>query len=289
MQSDRFGVEIHVLVAGMKPAASYGNGPSCALCYNLCDGRNLSVVFTQLRGETMRLSQSLGALVLMASASIAHAQLSGTVTAISDYNWRGITQSADDPALQGSIDWAADSGVYVGAWASNIDFGNSFDSDIEVDLYGGIRGGDDLAWDFGLIYYMYPGETDANWPELYASLTYGVVTGKISYTNEFGGFSNDSALYYELGAGWELPENFGLNAHIGYSDGDGINDAYAGNVDDYFDWSAGVTYTLGNFVLGLKYVDGSDLEAHDGTPGDISSSEAKAVFSVSTTFPWGSE
>ena len=115
------------------------------------------------------------------------------------------------------------------------------------------------------------------------------LTGKISYSNEFGGFSNDSALYYELGAGWELPENFGLNAHIGYSDGDGIDDAYAGNVDDYFDWSVGVTYTLGNFELGLKYVDGSDLEPHDGTPGDISSSEAKAVFSVSTTFPWGSE
>ena len=70
------------------------------------------------------------------------------------------------------------------------------------------RGGDDLAWDFGLIYYVYPGETDANWPELYASLTYGVVTGKISYSNEFGGFSNDSALYYELSAGWELPTEF---------------------------------------------------------------------------------
>jgi uncharacterized protein (TIGR02001 family) len=237
----------------------------------------------------MRLSQSLAALAMMASASIAHAQLSGTVTAISDYNWRGITQSADDPALQGSIDWAADSGVYLGAWASNIDFGNEFDSDIEVDLYGGISGGDDLAWDFGLIYYMYPGETDANWPELYASLTYGVVTGKISYSNEFAGFSNDSAFYYELGAGWELPENFGVNAHIGYSDGDGINDAYLGNVDDYFDWTVGVTYMLGNFELGLKYVDGSDLEPHDGTPGDISSSEAKAVFSVSTTFPWASE
>ena len=98
----------------------------------------------------------------------------------------------------------------------------------------------------------YPGETDANWPELYASLTYGVVTGKIWYSNEFGGFSNDSALYYELGAGWELPANFGLNAHIGYSDGDGINDAYAGNVDDYIDWSVGVTYTLGNFDAGSE-------------------------------------
>ncbi len=79
---------------------------------------------------------------------------------------------------------------------------------------------------------------------------------------------------------------FGLNAHIGYSDGDGINNAYG---DNYLDWSVGVTYMLGNFELGLKYVDGSDVEPHDGTPGDISSSEARAIFSVSTTFPWGSE
>jgi len=72
----------------------------------------------------------LAALVLLASASIAHAQFSGTVTAVSDYDFRGITQSAQDPAIQGSIDWAAESGLYLGAWASNIDFGNEFDADV---------------------------------------------------------------------------------------------------------------------------------------------------------------
>ena len=51
----------------------------------------------------------------------------------------------------------------------------------------------------------------------------------------------------------------------------------------------GVTYALGNFTLGLKWVDGSDLEELDGTPDDVSSSEARAIFSVSTTFPWSQE
>ena len=55
------------------------------------------------------------------------------------------------------------------------------------------------------------------------------------------------------------------------------------------DWSVGVTYMLGNFELGLKYVDGSDLEAHDGTPGDISSSEARRSSPCRPPFPWGSE
>jgi uncharacterized protein (TIGR02001 family) len=234
----------------------------------------------------MRLSQGLAALAMIASASVAHAELSGTLTAVSDYDFRGVTQSAQDPALQGSIDWAADSGLYLGAWASNIDFGDSFDADIEVDLYGGFTGGEDIVWDIGFIYYGYPGESDADYQELYASVAYSFLKGKIWYSNEFGGFDNGSSLYYDASASWELPENFGVNAHIGYSDGDGVEDAYG---DTYMDWSVGVTYALGNFTLGLKYVDGSDLETLDGTPGDIASSEARAIFSVSTTFPWDSE
>jgi hypothetical protein len=50
-----------------------------------------------------------------------------------------------------------------------------------------------------------------------------------------------------------------------------------------------VTYALGHFDLGLKYVDGSDLETLDGTPDDVSSSEGVAIFSVATSFPWSSE
>jgi uncharacterized protein (TIGR02001 family) len=234
----------------------------------------------------MRLSQGLAALVMVASASVAHAELSGTVTAVSDYDFRGITQTAQDPALQASLDWASENGFYIGAWGSNIDFGDSFDADIELNLYSGFTGGEDVTWDVGIVYRAYPGETDGNWAELYGSVAYGFLKGKIWYTDEFSGFGNGWALYYDASAAWELPANFGVNAHIGYSDGDGIDDAFG---DSYMDWSVGVTYPLGNFTLGLTWVDGSDLEAFDGTPGDISSSEARAIFSVSTTFPWGSD
>ena len=171
----------------------------------------------------MRLSQSLGALVLMASASIAHAQLSGTVTAVSDYNLRGITQTADDPALQGSIDWAADSGLYLGAWASNIDFGNSFDADIEVDLYAGFTRRRRHRLGRRLHLLRLSGRNRCRLPRAVRERSpTASLTGKIWYSNEFGGFGNDSSLYYDaerrLGA---AVANFGLNAHLGYSDGDG--------------------------------------------------------------------
>ena len=63
---------------------------------------------------------------------------SSTVTGVSDYDFRGVSLSATDPALQASVDFAADSGFYAGAWVSNIDYGSAIDGDIELDLYGGL-------------------------------------------------------------------------------------------------------------------------------------------------------
>jgi uncharacterized protein (TIGR02001 family) len=234
----------------------------------------------------MKLTQGLAAFVLLATASAANAELTGTVTAVSDYNWRGITQTGQDPALQGSIDWALDSGFYVGAWASNVDFGDCCDESVEVDLYAGFGGGDVVTWDVGFNYYWYPGADDLDFPEIYAGIGYEWFEAKIWYSNDFGNY-DESAIYLEGNAAFELPANFGLEAHVGYSDGDGVEAAYG--QDNYFDWAIGVTYTLGNFDLGLKYADGSDLETLDGTPDDIGSSEGVVIFSVSTTFPWSKD
>jgi uncharacterized protein (TIGR02001 family) len=234
----------------------------------------------------MKLTHGLAAAALTLSAVAAQAEITGTVTALSDYNWRGITQTSQDPALQGSIDYAHDSGFYVGAWASNVDFGDCCDEEVEVNIYSGFSGGETVTWDVGINYYWYPGADSLDFPEIYVGLGYEWFETKLWYSNDFGNY-DESAFYLEGNGAWELPANFGLNAHIGYSDGDGVEAAYG--QDNYFDWSVGVTYALGNFELGLSYVDGSDLETLDGTPGDVGSSEGVAIFSVSTTFPWGKE
>jgi len=238
----------------------------------------------------MKLTQGLAAFVLLATASAAQAEFpgtfTGTVTAVSDYNWRGVTQTSQDPALQGSVDYSMENGFYAGAWASNVDFGDCCDEEVEVDLYTGFSGGETVTWDVGFVYYWYPGAEDLDFPEVYASVGYEWVEAKLSYSSDFANYS-EQAWYLEGNAAYELPANFGLEAHIGYSTGDGIEEAYG--QDDYFDWSVGVTYAFKNFGLGLKYVDGSDLETLDGTPDDVSSSEGVVIFSVSTTFPWSQE
>jgi uncharacterized protein (TIGR02001 family) len=230
----------------------------------------------------MKLSQGLAAIVLTMSAAAAHAEVTGTVTATTDYDFRGFTQTAQGPALQGSIDYSHASGFYAGAWGSNVDFGNCCDENIELDLYAGWRGGDAIAYDLGAIYYTYPGAKSIDFPEIYASATWKMLTGKIWYSWDFGNL-NKSGEYYQLDANIPLPANFTLGLHSGYSDG-----AVWGS-DSYFDWSAGVSYTMGHFNLNLKWVDGSDYKPGNNAPKDVFSTDARAIFSVSTTFPWSKE
>lgn len=230
----------------------------------------------------MKLSHGLAAIVLTMSAAAVHADVTGTVTLTSDYDFRGFTQTKQDPAIQGSVDYTHSSGFYAGAWGSNVDFGNCCDENVELDVYAGWRGGGTVAWDLGAIYYTYPGADSINYPEIYAGATWKVITGKIWYSWDFGN-TNKSAEYYQLDANIPLPANFTIGLHSGYSDGD-----YWGS-DNYFDWSAGVSYALGHFNLNLKWVDGSDYKPGNDVHDDVLSTDARAIFSVSTTFPWKGE
>lgn len=236
----------------------------------------------------MKLSQGVAAVLLMAAGAVANAEVTGTVTAVSDYDFRGVSLSAKDPALQASIDWASESGFYAGAWASNIDYGNDVDGNIELDLYGGFAGETEagLGWDVGLVYYTYPDSSESNtkaeikaYPELYAGLTYSFFEVKQWYTNDYSGTDED-AFYTEGNANFELPANFTLGLHAGYNYGDAFEDF------EYVDYAVSVGYTLGHFDLGLKYVD-NDMD--EQIESDVFNSEGRVIFSVSTTFPWSAE
>ena len=227
---------------------------------------------------------ALAALAALASFG-ARAEVSSTLTLASEYDFRGISQTARDPALQASLDWSAPGGLYLGAWASNVDFGPGTDADIELDGTIGFRGNisDDTSFDLGAVYYTFWGDGDeAEYGELFAGLGYKAVSAKLWYAPDFNN-SGESATYLEGNAAIPLPSDFELTLHAGYSDGDFWDLANDGG---YFDYSIGVGKSIGNFALALKWVDGSDLAASDGTPGDVFTSESKVWFSISTTLPW---
>ncbi|MGD9842322.1 MAG: TorF family putative porin [Steroidobacteraceae bacterium] len=215
---------------------------------------------------------------LLALSGMAHAEISSTITLTNDYDFRGMSQSAEDPALQASFDYAdARSGWYAGAWASNVDFGDK--TDLELDIYTGFTGKTDagLGWDAGFVYYTYD-EDKYNFPEIYTAFNYSYFDAKLSYTNDWGGRGTDGkdALYLSVGATVPLPiQNLSALAHIGRSEG---NNGFT----DYTDYAVGVAYTVNKFDLGLKYVD-TNLP---NPRSDVFNSEGRFVFTVATTLPW---
>lgn len=232
------------------------------------------------------IKRGVGVLGLLSVAGMAHAGVTATVTGTNDYDFRGFSQSAKDPAIQGSVDYAHESGLYVGAWASNADFGDAAGVDYEVDVYAGFTKtleASGVTWDAGLITYNYPDESDFNYYEIYGSVAKDWFKGKIWYSPDFGGDSTpgDTEGWYLEGNGtFPLPQNFSFLVHVGFSTGDYWDDVFT---DDVIDYSIGVGYTAGKFNLGLKYVDQeTDVDVND----DVFNNEGRVIFTVATTFPW---
>ncbi len=160
------------------------------------------------------------ALALPVLPSIAHAQLSFNVGAVTDYRYRGISQTRVKPTVQGGVDYAAGA-FYVGAWASGIkwidDLGG--DASYELDVYGGFKGEitSGVTYDIGLLRYQYPGTGAANTTELYGAVTYGPATVKYSHavTDTFGNTDSENSFYLDLSAGFDVG-GFMVTPHIGY-------------------------------------------------------------------------
>jgi uncharacterized protein (TIGR02001 family) len=227
---------------------------------------------------------------LLALSGVSQAQFSSTWTAVSDYDFRGYSQSAKDPALQGSADYAfGDSGFSIGAWASNVDF-DGYDGDVELDLYANYVGSinDTFSWTAGLTRYMYPG-SDASFGaaeigeyfEGYVGFNAGAFSFKQWYSNDFYEV-DESAQYTEVNYTLPIGEKFSLALHAGYSWGD-YWDAVG---DEVVDYALQGNFTAGHFTLFGKFT-GTDASGPLKVKTDSGNNEPRILVGVMTTFPWG--
>src|SRR4051812_31057880 len=162
------------------------------------------------------------------------------IGAVTDYRYRGISQSRLKPAIQGGADFAHKSGFYIGTWASSIKWvkDSGGNADAEIDLYGGYKfQGGPVAFDIGALRYYYPDAQLAvspNTTELYAAGTWGPATLKYSHavTNLFGFADSKNSYYVDLSATFDTGY-WGLTVtpHIGYQSVKN-NGAFS-----YTDWS----------------------------------------------------
>ncbi|MFL6713409.1 MAG: TorF family putative porin [Sulfurifustis sp.] len=238
--------------------------------------------------KTSRKALVAGSLLLASGmAAAADSSLSANVGLTSDYRFRGVSQSAKDPALQGGVDYTHPSGFYLGTWASTIDFdagpGLNPDADFELDLYGGYKWKmSGIEWDAGFIHYAYPGSKssfDLPFTELYFGGTYGPVNAKIFYTDDYTGPTSKSATYLTVGLTQELGSGFTLGASVGRSSGGGIKDTFG---DDYTDFKIGVSKDFFGVTFNLSYVDTSGISPDIKT--DVFNTEGTVVLTATKTF-----
>jgi uncharacterized protein (TIGR02001 family) len=210
--------------------------------------------------------------------------ISANISIVSDYAFRGISQTDQRPALQGGFDYEHDSGFYVGVWGSNVSWlqdAGARGSSVELDVYGGYATDlGPIGLDVGLLQYYYPGsyggqyKADGNKKphtlEGYVGVSWEFLsfTYSHSFTNLFGIDKSKNSKYYDLSASYEILEGLTIDAHYGYS--------RIKNADNYKDWSIGLTKAWGGFDFGLHYVD-----------TDISNerlADSRFIFSVSKAF-----
>jgi uncharacterized protein (TIGR02001 family) len=241
--------------------------------------------------------------------------VTGNLSLVSDYRFRGIAQSWGMPAVQGGIDYTHASGFYLGNWNSSVS-SNSYNNgaSLEVDLYGGYRFEPVKDWtvDVGVLNYVYPGARLNGAPasptgkkydntELYVGLTQGPFNAKLSFavTDYFGLNSSTSgyaywnslpargdskgSTYLDLNYSADLGNQLTLGLHMGYTSVRNYGEL------SYADYRLSLAKEMGGFNLGLALV-GTNADSTFYQVGNSAWAEPQkvgkttAVLSIGKTF-----
>ncbi len=207
---------------------------------------------------------TLAGLLLLSPAS--YADVSATVTTVSDYLFNGVSQTQEDPAIQGSLDWAGDSGWYAGSWGSTVDFS---EVDIEWDFYVGrfMQLTDNLSVDLGIAQYTYHGDggsSDFNYPEVYAK--WGYYNSEINFWYTWDYFGTGAGHYIVMfNQHFPVTDDFSIMAGVDFSQSMD-SDKYVWEPGDknYFHWQLTGNYSYGGFDMSLG-VQGTDIDTYGDT------------------------
>jgi hypothetical protein len=236
-------------------------------------------------------------------------EFTGNLALVSDYRFRGVSQTYGLPAVQGGIDYANPGGLYLGTWMSNVS-GNQYmnGASLEWDMYGGYKASvtPDFSYDTGLLYYYYPGshyndpaKTRYNNLEVYGAVTWKWLMFKYNRTlgnyfgtdsDTFGGTCEDPRTgsatncmgptpgsskgsgYADLTLTYEFAEKTNVVVHAGHQEVRHC-DALA-----YTDYKLGVTRETGYFTIGASLV-GTNARAGRYTVAEIGNSGDYKVIS----------
>lgn len=183
--------------------------------------------------------------------------LSGQFDITSNYVFRGVSQTANLPAVQGGLTYTFPIGLYFNVWGSNVRFPGT-DATIELDMVGGWGGTlfkEQLTYDVHLTRYNYPHERHLNYNELNTLFNYKFLQFGVSYSaNAYN--THDSGTYYNGGVNYDIPaqyifnvENMNFTALFGHYS----LPRAAGN--SYNDWQINLSKKIKNYTLLVQWTD----------------------------------
>jgi uncharacterized protein (TIGR02001 family) len=189
---------------------------------------------------------------------------------VTEYRYRGISQTGKKPALQGGADVAFKNGAYVGTWLSTIswikDSGPGLKGPVEADIYGGYKGAinETFSYDVGGLAYWYINNnyskigSNANTFELYGAVSAGPATVKYSHslTDLFGTTNSKNSGYLDVSATFDLGNGFSIVPHIGRQV---VKKAFA-----YTDYSIAVNKDIDGLVLSATLL-GTNIKSTYGS------------------------
>ena len=226
--------------------------------------------------------------------------LTGNLTFATDYVFRGITQTFEQPAIQGGFDYAHSSGLYLGTWGSNVSGLQYTDGSMEWDFYGGwTKSFGDFGLNVGGVYYYYPGANlgsesydtgellvGGSWKWFSLKFYYALTDFFGLNTTTGGSDSSDGSTYIDLSASYPLPQGFTVGAHYGRQTVEG---APVGVDLDYSDYKISVSKDLKGYLFTLAFTD-TDIESTNYAPitnsqGDtVQPGDSRVFLSVTKTF-----
>ncbi|MET0268164.1 MAG: TorF family putative porin [Duganella sp.] len=220
-----------------------------------------------------------------AAEAVPDNQISYNAAVVSDYRYRGISQTRLNPAVQLGADYVNNpTGLYLGTWATNIKWvkDGGGDGDIEWDIYGGKRGQltSDIAYDVGGLYYYYPSNKlnpSANTFELYAQLSAGPFSIKYSHstTNLFGFADSKNSGYLDGQFNYDVYDGYVLNLHAGHQN------VKNNGASSYSDYKVGVTKDFGVVTVAVAAIK-TNTDAYSSR--NKNTGKSGAVLTISKTF-----
>ena len=230
----------------------------------------------------------------------------------SDYRFRGISQTAEEAAIQGGVDLTYGIG-YFGVWASNLDFGRTADTnrDIangEIDIYAGIKPVlGPVTFDLGVLYYAYPKGRDTlnglntnavgelNYLELKlgasATPVENLAVGATFFYSPDYTLETGTVYTLEGTAGYTLPK-VGvfvptIGGRLGYQVGtDNRYDKVvqiANGEDSYLYWDVGLTLAVEKIAFDFRYID-TDIKNNNAAGGGVNGFCKGPVAQCDSTF-----